>query len=68
MESVSLPHPDVWATKISSIPITVRMGMISSLPIALRMGPHAQNHALLHNLLAPCWLCMHLVYKGVGTP
>ena len=55
MESVSLPHPDVWATKISSISIT------------LRMGPHAQNHSLLYNILAPSQLSAHLAYKRVGT-
>ena len=32
------------------------------------MGPSAQNQALLYNILAPCQLCVHLVYKGVGTP
>ena len=42
-------------------------GPISSIPITLRMGPHAQNHTLLYNILAPCWLCVHLVYKAVGT-
>ena len=42
-------------------------GQISSVPIALKMGLHVQNHALLYNILSPCQLCVHLVYKGAGT-
>ena len=56
MKSVRLPLPDVWATKISRV------------PIALKMGPHVLNHSLLYNILEPCWLSVHLVYKGVVTP
>ena len=55
MESVRLPNLDTRATMIRSIHIT------------LSMGPHAQNHALLFNILVPCQLCVHLVYKGIGT-
>ena len=30
------------------------------------MGPHSQNHAVVYNILAPCQLCVPLVYKGIG--
>lgn len=55
MEPVSLPHSDIWATMISSISITLRMGL------------HVQNHTLLHHILMRWQLCEHIVYKGVRT-
>ena len=32
------------------------------------MAQHAQNHAVLYNVLAPCWFYVHLVYKDLGLP
>ena len=40
---------------------------LSIVHITLSRGSHVQNQVLLCNILAPCWLCMHLVYKGIGS-
>ena len=57
MESVRLPHPDVWAIRISSIPIT-----LSGLKCAEALC--AIQYLGTWHLALGTWLCLHLVYKG----
>ena len=56
-----------WTHRENRVSQALSLGLISSIPVALRMDPHAQNHALLYNILAPSWICVHSVYKGAGA-
>ena len=67
MESVWLPHPDVWATKISSVLIALRLGQIST-PIALNGLAYVESQYVIQPALALCQLCSYLVFKGVRAP
>ena len=64
----TMRNPDRVDCRLNGVSQAPSLSLIGSIPITLRMALHAQNEALLYNILAPCQLCVHLVYKGVGTP